>query len=111
MKSLDRIPQSKVERVSKVLKMGAQVGGNYVKYFGDRIMNNEKEARDRLNAANAEDIYNGLSELKGSALKMAQMLSMDDGVLPKEYVEKFSLAQFNVPPLSGPLAERSLKKH
>lgn len=110
MKSLDRIPQSKVERVSKVLKMGAQVGGNYVKYFGDRIMNNEKEARDRLNAANAEDIYNGLSELKGSALKMAQMLSMDDGVLPKEYVEKFSLAQFNVPPLSGPLAERSFKK-
>jgi predicted unusual protein kinase regulating ubiquinone biosynthesis (AarF/ABC1/UbiB family) len=110
MKTLDSIPQSKVHRASKLLKMGAQVGGNYVKYLGDRLVNDEKEARDRLNAANANNIYNGLSELKGSALKMAQMLSMDDGVLPKEYVEKFSLAQFNVPPLSGPLAKKAFMR-
>lgn len=110
MKTLDKIPQSKVQRASKLIKMGAQVGGNYVKYLGDRLVNDEKEARDRLNAANANNIYNGLSELKGSALKMAQMLSMDDGVLPKEYVEKFSLAQFNVPPLSGPLANKTFTR-
>ena len=107
MKSLDRIPQSKVQRASKFIKMGAQVGGNYVKYLGDRLINDEKEARDRLNSANANNIYDGLSELKGSALKMAQMLSMDEGILPKEYVEKFSLAQFSVPPLSGPLVKKA----
>ena len=45
MKSLDRIPQSKVQRASKFIKMGAQVGGNYVKYLGDRLINDEKEAR------------------------------------------------------------------
>jgi predicted unusual protein kinase regulating ubiquinone biosynthesis (AarF/ABC1/UbiB family) len=110
MKTLDHIPQSKVQRASKLLKMGAQVGGNYVKYLGDRLVNDEQEARNRLNAANANNIYEGLSELKGSALKMAQMLSMDDGVLPKEYVEKFSLAQFNVPPLSGPLAKKAFRR-
>jgi hypothetical protein len=32
--------------------------------------------RDQLNEDNAEDIYDGQS-LKGSALKVAQMLSMD----------------------------------
>jgi predicted unusual protein kinase regulating ubiquinone biosynthesis (AarF/ABC1/UbiB family) len=109
MKSLDRIPQTKIQRASKLLKIGAQVSTNYVKYLGNRVVSNEEKSRKKLNEANATDIYDGLSELKGSALKMAQMMSMDDGVLPKEYVEKFSLAQFRVPPLSGPLARKTFK--
>jgi predicted unusual protein kinase regulating ubiquinone biosynthesis (AarF/ABC1/UbiB family) len=109
MKSLDHIPQTKLQRASKLLKVGAQVGTNYVKYLGNRVVTNEEKARKKLNEANASDIYDGLSELKGSALKMAQMLSMDDGILPKEYVEKFSLAQFRVPPLSAPLARKTFK--
>jgi len=59
--------------------------------------------RDKLNEDNAEDIYDGLKSLKGSALKVAQMLSMDKNFLPQAYVEKFSLSQFSVPPLSAPL--------
>jgi predicted unusual protein kinase regulating ubiquinone biosynthesis (AarF/ABC1/UbiB family) len=35
-----------------------------------------------LNEDNAEDIYDGLKSLKGSALKVAQMLSMDKNFLP-----------------------------
>jgi predicted unusual protein kinase regulating ubiquinone biosynthesis (AarF/ABC1/UbiB family) len=34
---------------------------------------------------------------------------MDDGILPAEYVEKFSLSQFSVPPLSGPLVRKAFK--
>ena len=109
MKSINHIPQSKIQRASKLLKVGAQVGTNYVKYLGNRVISNEQNARKKLNEANASDIYDGLSELKGSALKMAQMMSMDDGILPKEYVEKFSLAQFKVPPLSAPLARKTFK--
>ncbi|MDC1385716.1 MAG: AarF/UbiB family protein [Crocinitomicaceae bacterium] len=109
MKSLDHIPQTKIQRASKLLKIGAQVSTNYVKYLGNRVVSNEDKSRKKLNEANATDIYDGLSELKGSALKMAQMMSMDDGILPKEYVEKFSLAQFRVPPLSGPLARKTFK--
>lgn len=109
MKSLDRIPQTKIQRASRLLKIGAQVGTNYVKYIGNRFISDEEHARAKLNSANASDIYDGLSELKGSALKMAQMMSMDDGILPKEFVEKFSMAQFNVPPLSAPLARKVFK--
>ena len=36
-------------------------------------------------------------------------MSLDDGILPKEFVEKFSLAQFSVPPLSAPLARKVFK--
>ena len=105
MKSINHIPQSKIQRATKLLKIGAQVGTNYIKYIGNRIISDEEKSRSSLNTANAQDIYDGLSELKGSALKMAQMMSMDDGILPKEFVEKFSLAQFSVPPLSGALHE------
>ncbi len=38
---------------------------------------NEDKARKILNEDNAADIYNSLKELKGSALKVAQMLSME----------------------------------
>ena len=39
------------------------------------------------------------------------MLSMDKNILPKAYVEKFSLAQFSVPPLSPPLVNKTFKKY
>ena len=109
MKSISHIPQSKIQRAAKLLKIGSQVGTNYIKYIGNRIISDEEKSRSRLNTANAQDIYDGLSELKGSALKMAQMMSMDDGILPREFVEKFSLAQFSVPPLSGSLARKVFK--
>ena len=44
-------------------------------------------------------------------MKVAQMLSMDKNILPKAYVEKFSLAQFSVPPLSPPLVNKTFKKY
>ena len=39
--------------------------------------------KTELNEDNASDIYESLSELKGSALKVAQMLSMDKNLLPQ----------------------------
>ena len=67
--------------------------------------------RDKLNENNAEDIYDGLKNLKGSALKVAQMLSMDKSIMPQAYVDKFSLSQFSVPPLSAPLVRKTFKKY
>jgi predicted unusual protein kinase regulating ubiquinone biosynthesis (AarF/ABC1/UbiB family) len=67
--------------------------------------------KDKLNENNAEDIYDGLKSLKGSALKVAQMLSMDKSFLPQAYVEKFSLSQFSVPPLSAPLVLKTFKNN
>ena len=111
MKSIDRIPISKIHRASNLVQTGAKVGVNYIKYYGDKIVNNEKEARERLNENNAEDIYDSLKKLKGSALKVAQMLSMEKSILPRAYVEKFSLAQFSVPPLSPALVNKTFRKY
>jgi predicted unusual protein kinase regulating ubiquinone biosynthesis (AarF/ABC1/UbiB family) len=111
MKTLDSIPTSKIQRATKLVSTGAKVGVNYLKYYGDKLVNNEVDAKARLNENNAEDIYDGLKQLKGSALKVAQMLSMEKSILPAAYVEKFSLAQFSVPPLSPPLVSKTFKKY
>jgi predicted unusual protein kinase regulating ubiquinone biosynthesis (AarF/ABC1/UbiB family) len=111
MKTIDSIPVSKIQRASKLVSTGAKVGVNYLKYYGDKLVNTEFEAKERLNKNNADDIYNGLKQLKGSALKVAQMLSMEKSILPQAYVEKFSLAQFSVPPLSPPLVIKTFKKY
>jgi predicted unusual protein kinase regulating ubiquinone biosynthesis (AarF/ABC1/UbiB family) len=63
--------------------------------------------RDKLDVDNAEDIY-GLSSLKGSALKVAQMLSMDKSFYPRPTWRNF-LSQFSVPPLSAPLVLKTFK--
>ncbi|MGO3183293.1 MAG: ABC1 kinase family protein [Aequorivita sp.] len=110
MKTLDKIPTNKIQRASKLMTTGVKVGGNYLKYYGKRFVNSEHN-KDELNESNAEDIYDSLKNLKGSALKVAQMLSMEKNIMPKAYVEKFSLAQFQVPPLSAPLVRKTFKKY
>lgn len=110
MKTIDKIPTNKIQRASKLMTTGVKVGGNYLKYYGKKLVNSET-TKDELNESNAEDIYDGLKNLKGSALKVAQMLSMEKNIMPKAYVEKFSLAQFQVPPLSAPLVRKTFKKY
>lgn len=110
MKTIDYIPTNKIQRASQLVKTGIKVGGNYAKYYGKKAFNSEL-TREELDDENAEDIYDGLKSLKGSALKVAQMLSMEKNILPKAYVEKFSLSQFSVPPLSAALVRKTFKNY
>jgi predicted unusual protein kinase regulating ubiquinone biosynthesis (AarF/ABC1/UbiB family) len=103
------IPSSKVERAMRFVKTGAQIGGNYIKHYSKKIVNPSLN-KDELHEDNATDVYNALSELKGSALKVAQMLSMEKNVLPRQYTNKFQMAQYSAPPLSGPLIVQTFVK-
>lgn len=111
MQTIDKIPISKVQRATKLVKTGAKIGVNYLKYYGDKLTSDETTAKEKLDQNNAEDIYDSLKTLKGSALKVAQMLSMEKSFLPRAYVEKFSLSQFSVPPLSPPLVVKTFKNY
>ncbi|TVZ25433.1 ABC1 family protein [Gillisia sp. Hel_I_86] len=110
MKTIDSIPTGKLGRTSKMVQTGVKVGGNYIKYYSKKAFD-KNFSRDELNGDNASDIYDGLKSLKGSALKVAQMLSMEKSLMPSAFVEKFSLAQFSVPPLSAPLVRKTFKKY
>ncbi|WP_436515925.1 ABC1 kinase family protein [Ekhidna sp. To15] len=105
-KELDRIPIGKVKRASKFVTTGAKVGANYIKAYSKAAIKGKLD-KEGLDSENAKDIYDSLSELKGSALKMAQLLSMDQNVLPKAYSDKFAMAQYSAPPLSYPLVKKT----
>jgi predicted unusual protein kinase regulating ubiquinone biosynthesis (AarF/ABC1/UbiB family) len=110
VKEFDRIPVSKVQRASKFITTGAKIGSNYLKHYGRKLINGDT-GRDELHLDNATDIYNSLSELKGGALKVAQMLSMDKNLLPTAYQQKFAMAQYSAPPLSYPLVVKTFQKY
>lgn len=110
MKSLDNIPTRKIARAGSLVSTGIKLGGNYIKYYGEKAFN-KNLSRDQLDEDNAKDIYDSLKRLKGSALKVAQMLSMEKNLLPKAYVDQFSLSQFSVPPLSAPLVRKLIRKY
>ncbi len=110
MKPLDKIPTGKIQRASKLVSTGVKVGGNYLKYYGEKLSQPDLD-RSSLDQANAEDIFNSLKSLKGSALKAAQMLSMEKNVLPQAYIDTFSLSQFQVPPLSAPLVRKTFRQY
>jgi predicted unusual protein kinase regulating ubiquinone biosynthesis (AarF/ABC1/UbiB family) len=106
MKEFQKIPVTKVQRATRFITTGARIGKNYLKHYGKKLVNPEL-TRDKLHEENASDIYNSLSELKGSALKVAQMLSMDKNLLPQAYQQKFAMAQYSAPPLSYPLVVKT----
>lgn len=110
VKEQEQIPTGKVQRATKFITTGAKIGGNYLKHYGKKLINPEL-SKDELHADNASDIYNSLSQLKGSALKVAQMLSMDKNLLPTAYQNQFAMAQYSAPPLSYPLVVRTFEKY
>ncbi len=109
-KEQNSIPTSKVQRSAKFVKTGVKIGGNYIKHYSKKLFNPDLDKKE-LNEDNAADIYESLSQLKGSALKVAQMLSMDKNLLPQAYTDKFSQSQYNAPPLSGPLIVQTFRKY
>lgn len=110
MKEQSKIPTSKVQRATSFIKTGAKLGGNYIKHYSKKAFN-PGLSRDELDKDNASDIYASLSELKGSALKVAQMMSMDKNIMPKAYTDQFALAQYSAPPLSYPLVVKTFQKY
>ena len=108
MKEQESIPTGKFERAGSFIGTTAKVSGNYIKHYSKRLVGAESTKR-QLQEDNAEDIYSTLSKLKGSALKVAQMMSLDQGILPEAYSKKFSQAQYSAPPLSYPLVVKTFR--
>jgi predicted unusual protein kinase regulating ubiquinone biosynthesis (AarF/ABC1/UbiB family) len=105
-----QIPTSKIARAMKFATTGAKMGGNYLKHYAGKAMGSNATDED-LDKANAETVFQAFGELKGSALKAAQMMSMDKNILPKAYVDKFALAQYNAPALSYPLVVKTFQQY
>ena len=105
-------PASKFDRSKIFAKTGLKVGANYARYLKDRVTNRngDKAAqKEALNTQNAKDIYEELTKLRGTALKLAQSMSMDTGVLPDEFMDVMAQAQYKVPPMNRALVRKRIR--
>lgn len=108
----DDFPSSKLERGKIFAKTGLKVGTNYAKrYLKKSVGKKETEEEGRqFHTENARQVFNEFTKLRGTALKIAQSLSMDEGVLPEEFAEVMSESQYSVPPINKALARSIIKK-
>jgi predicted unusual protein kinase regulating ubiquinone biosynthesis (AarF/ABC1/UbiB family) len=111
--SQDSIRSTPLTRMAELAGTGARVGMNYLKFYGQRAVSPssaESHLRAELDEVNARAVYASFSKLKGGPLKLAQMLSIDENLLPPAYAAQFAQAQYSAPPLSWPLVRRTLER-
>ncbi len=83
------------------MKTGLNIGGKYAKYHLRRALGDDTVNKEDVHRAGAETLFKELSELRGTALKLAQSISMDQsGLLPSAYTEVLTGAQYKVPPMN-----------
>lgn len=105
-------PSSKLERGKIFAKTGLKVGTNYAKRYLKKSVGQEEseEEGSKFHTENARQVFNEFSKLRGTALKIAQSLSMDEGLLPDEFAEVMSEAQYSVPPINKALVRSIIKR-
>lgn len=108
----DDFPSSKFDRGKIFAKTGLKLGTNYAKRYLKKSVGkkeNRQESR-KFHSDNARQVFNEFTKLRGTALKIAQSLSMDQGMLPEEFADVMSEAQYSVPPINKALARSIIKK-
>jgi predicted unusual protein kinase regulating ubiquinone biosynthesis (AarF/ABC1/UbiB family) len=105
----ESIRSHRLDRMAALAGTGARVGMNYLKHYGRQAISGHADAND-LQERNANEVFRTFSELKGGPLKLAQMLSIDQSLLPPAYAKQFARAQYSAPPLSYPLVVRTFRR-
>lgn len=108
----ESFPSSRIARGAVVAKAGLQVGANYAKYLARRAARTDDagELKRRLHDENANDLFAQLVKLRGTALKLAQGMSLDPGLLPEEFADVMAQAQYRVPPMNRALVRRLVRQ-
>ena len=108
----EEFPASKLERSTIFAKTGLKVGSNYAKYLANRITGrggDEDRQKRELNTKNARDVLEEFTRLRGTALKLAQSMSLDTGMMPEEFMDVMAEAQYSVPPMNKALVRKRIR--
>lgn len=106
---ISKPPIGKIERVLSGSRTAAKVGGKVLLHYAKRSFLSEdarhKDA-EKLFQEGAQTLFVGLSLLKGTALKMAQQLSLEMDLLPEAACKELAKAYHQVPPINRALARK-----
>lgn len=96
------ITSGRARRMLSVGRLTTAVGGSYLWEALKRPFQSASRTEETLLAAhirNAERVVAGSKELRGAFMKLVQMLSMRDDLLPAEALEALAVVQSSVPPM------------
>lgn len=102
-KPSSRLTRGRAKRVFKVGELATSVGSSYIwealrRPF--RSADTRQQALLDTHIRNALRIVESSKELKGAFMKLVQMLSMRDDILPGEALKILSVVQSQVPPMA-----------
>jgi len=103
-------PSSKYDRGKIFAKTGLRVGTNYAKHYLKNLRGADEQRNSDFYNQTAQQIFSEFTKLKGTALKIAQTLSIDQGLLPDEFSEVMTQAQYSVPPINRSLVRSIIKR-
>ena len=108
---MSKFPSSKIERGSIIAKTGLKIGANYASHHLKKALGKTDEhSKSKLHTQNATTLFKEFSKLRGTALKLAQTLSLDNAILPEEFVGVMAQAQYQVPPMNRILVRSIIKR-
>lgn len=105
-----RVPEGKFRRGVIGGVAAAKVGGRFAGYFVKRPFLSDAArslARKKLDQTNARAVFACLSLLKGTALKIAQLLSMELELFPEAIRTELEKSYSQVPPMNRALVRRA----
>ncbi len=109
---LEEIPKSKWQRGLTGTKTAAKMGQKALKYLAVKpFLGEEKRlhAKNTLNRETAALLFQGLCLLKGTALKLAQFLSMELDIFPPEMAKELQKSYHQVPPINRVLVRKMIQ--
>ena len=109
----DRIPETAWQRGVAGTKTAAKVGGKVLKFLAQKpFLSTEgrSQAKTDLSREAAETLFKGLSLLRGTALKLGQLLSMELDLLPPEVCKELEKSYNQVPPLNRALTRKVVQE-
>lgn len=105
----DIIPTSKIKRTISSGKTMAKMGTNHLEYLLKKPFMSKKEqvlSKKENSLKNAKILFNGLSLLRGTALKAAQMLSLEKDYFSKSISKEFEKSYNQVPAINRALVRK-----
>jgi predicted unusual protein kinase regulating ubiquinone biosynthesis (AarF/ABC1/UbiB family) len=106
------IPKGKIKRTFSSGRIAAKMGTNQLGFMIKRPFLSEKaqqNARQKKDSRNAAILFNGLSLLRGTALKAAQFLSMESDLFPETIRRELEKSYNQVPPINRALVRKIIQ--
>jgi predicted unusual protein kinase regulating ubiquinone biosynthesis (AarF/ABC1/UbiB family) len=113
MTARNSITRGRAKRVLKVGELATSVGSSYLWQAirsPFRSADRRQQALLDTHIKNAIKMVERSKELRGAFMKLVQMLSMRDDILPAEALQVLSVVQSSVPPMDYPLIRKQIMR-